>query len=247
MAAGQPVIHQGVLRDAETLTYGAADLLVRSDILVDLFSGHLTEQEAAIPAPDFGDNPWHYVVVDVKFTTLNLLVSGSVGNAGSGPAYKAQLYVYNQALGRLQGYTPPTAFLLGRGWQQTVKGVTRRGTNAMERLAIVVMGADIGADLEAARDWLLRLRTEGSEWAPLPSPTVPELWPDASSDGFPWGDATSRIANELNDLTQLWWVGPDKRDVAHGTGITSWRDPGVTAASLGVTGRTTGPTLEAIL
>ena len=45
-----------------------------------------------------------------------------------------QLYVYNRALGRLQGYAPPTAFLLGRGWKQTVRGVTCRGTNAFERL-----------------------------------------------------------------------------------------------------------------
>ena len=241
------MIHQGVLRDAETLTYGAADLLVRSDIFADLFPGHLAPAEAAISAPDLGTDPWHYVVVDIKFTTLRLLVGGSIGTGGSSPAYKAQLYVYNRSLGRLQGYTPPTAFLLGRGWQQTIKGVTIRGTNAIERLAGVVMGEDIRVDLEAARDWLGRLRTRGSEWVPLPSPTVPELWPDASNDGFPWGDATSRIAGELDDLTQLWWVRSDKRDIAHQIGITSWRHPRATAASMAVTGQTTEPTLQAIL
>lgn len=34
------MVHQGVLRDPETLTYSAADFLVRSDILIDLFPGH---------------------------------------------------------------------------------------------------------------------------------------------------------------------------------------------------------------
>ena len=57
----------------------------------------------------------------------------------------------------------------------------------------------------------------------------------------------SRIARELNELTQLWYVGPDKRDLAHRNGITSWRDPKVTAGAVGVNGKTTGPTLQAIL
>ena len=247
LAEGQPIVHQAVLRDPETLTYGAADLLVRSDTFAGLFPGHIDPEEAAVSAPDLGPNPWHYIVVDVKFTTLHLLAAGGVGNSGSAPAHKAQLYVYNRALGRLQGYTPPTAFLLGRGWQQTVKRVTSRSTNAMDRLGPVSMGDDVRVQVEAARDWLRRVRQEGADWSPLPSPTVPELWPKASDEVFPWDEAVSHIANSLSELTQLWWVGPDKRDVAHRNRVFSWRDAQATAASLGVTGATTQPTLQAIL
>ena len=240
---GQSIVHQAVLRDAETCTYGAADFLVRSDIFADLFPGHITSEEAVIPAPDLGDNPWHYVVVDAKFTTLHLLVDGTVGNSGSAPGYKAQLYVYNRALGRLQGYTAPKAFLLGRGWTQS----KNRGTNAMERLGPVYMADDIRVQVDAGCEWIRRLRTEGADWSPLPSPTVPELWPNAGDSGFPWHDATSRIARQLNELTQLWYVGPDKRDVAHRSDITSWRDPKATALALGVKGDTIQPILQAIL
>ena len=247
LAQGQPIVHQAVLRDPETLTYGAADLLVRSDMFANLFPGHLSAEQARVSAPDLGPNPWHYIVVDVKFTTLHLLAGGEVGNSGSAPAYKAQLYVYNHALGRLQGYTPPTAFLLGRGWQQTVKRMTTRNTNAMDRLGPVSMTDDIKVQLEAACDWLRRVRSEGADWSPLPSPTVPELWPNAGDDGFPWQDATRSIAKALDELTQLWWVGPDKRDVAHRNGVFSWRNTQATAASLGVTGARTQPTLQAIL
>ena len=109
------------------------------------------------------------------------------------------------------------------------------------------MGDHIRAQVEAGCDWLRRLRAEGAAWAPLPSPTVPELWPNANDDGFPWQDAISRIANSLDELTQLWWVGPDRRDAAHRNGIFSWRDPLATAEGLGVAGRTTQPTLQAIL
>ena len=229
----------------ETRTYGAADFLIRSDIFASLFPGVLTDAEANAGAPDLGVGSWHYIVVDAKFTTLGLLASGEVGNGGSFIAYKAQLYVYNRALGRLQGYSSETAFLLGRGWRQTVKGQTLRGSNAMERLGPVPMGDDIRVNVEAACDWVRRLRTEGHAWAPLPAPTVPELWP--AGGGFPWEKETSRILAELSDLTMLWQVGTDKRDAAHKLGLYSWRDPNVSAAVLGVTGPTTGPTLQAIL
>ncbi len=247
LCEGTPMVHQAVLRDAETRTYGAADFLIRSDIFAELFPGHITSEKAAVAAPDLGDNPWHYVVVDAKFTTLELLVSGYLGNGGSSPAYKAQLYIYNRALGRLQGYTPGTAFLLGRGWGQAAKGIKGRGFNAMEQLGPVAMGDDIKVQVKGACTWLRRMRMDGADWSPLPSPSVPELWPNVGESAWPWHDATSRIARELNELTLLWYVGPDKRDKAHTKGITSWKDLGATASSLDVTGQTTGPTLQAIL
>ena len=245
LRAGQQIVHQAILRDAETRTFGAADFLIRSDVFDSLFPGTLTPAEVNAAAPGLGADSWHYIVVDAKFTTLDLLASGEVGNAGSLFAYKAQLYVYNRALGRLQGYAPDIAFLLGRGWRQTVKGQTLRGSNAMERLGPVPMGDDVRLNVEAACGWVRRLRTEGHAWAPLPLPSVPELWPTAG--GFPWEVETSRIAMELSDLTMLWQVGPEKRDAAHRAGIYSWRDPNASATALGVTGQTTGPTLQAIL
>ena len=84
-----------MLRDAESSTYGQADLLVRSDVLAELFPGSLEAEEASQPAPDLDAEPWHYVVVDIKFTILALQASGELGNAGSqaclhGPAVHLQ-------------------------------------------------------------------------------------------------------------------------------------------------------------
>ena len=62
-------------------------------------------------------------MVDTKFTTLHLNASGTeLANGGSVPAYKAQVYIYNRMLGRLQDFEPPESYLLGRGWQRTQKG-----------------------------------------------------------------------------------------------------------------------------
>ena len=187
MQAGVPVIHQGVLWDAHNLNYGAPDFLVRSDVLREMFPEELTEAEGSFSAPGLGNEGWHYRVVDTKFTTLHLNASGEVGNDGSAPAYKAQIYVYNRMLGRLQGFEPPASFLLARGWQQRRGRETYRGSSAFERLGPVLQsgavanGIPIAAEVERALQWIRRVREEGSGWQLSPEPSVPELYPNMSN------------------------------------------------------------------
>ena len=101
MNQGAPIIYQPVLWDAQNLNYGSPDFLVRSDVLHRLFPQSVDQDKASVPAPDLDSNGWHYLVVDTKFSTLHLNAAGTeVSNGGSGPAYKAQLYVYNRMLGR---------------------------------------------------------------------------------------------------------------------------------------------------
>ena len=126
MERGTPVIYQGVLWDGENRNYGSPDFLVRSDALRELFPEDVSASDAVAPAPDLGADGWHYRVVDTKFTTLHFNSTGAGLTDASYPAYKAQLYIYNRMLGRLQGYLPAQSYLLGRGWQYVSKGVVQR-------------------------------------------------------------------------------------------------------------------------
>lgn len=252
MRAGKPIIHAGVLFDAASRTYGAPDLLVRSDHLAALFPGALTAEEAVVPAPDL-DRPWHYRVVDIKFTTLHLSALGWLGNGGSAPAYKAQVYLYNRALGRLQGYTPPVAYILGRSWEQTVHGETMRGFSCMDRLGPVDLAAEVqGAPLSELADqavgWVRRVRQQGHRWGVLPEPSVPELRPNMSQpqDG-PWHDAKRRIAEAQQDLTLLWQVSDRGRRKALAQGVSRWTDPRCTPEVVGITGPSQQPVLHELL
>lgn len=236
MCDGQPIIHQGVLRDPQSRAFGMPDFLVRSDLINLIVPGTLPEAQELTPAPDLGTS-FHYVIVDAKFTTLHLNAAGEIGNDGSKPAYKAQLAVYNRALGRLQGFAPPRAFLLGRSWEQGSGARKQRGGDALERLGPVTIDASVLAMADAGMEWVRRVRTEGRVWSPLPVPSVDELWPNMKeTSDFPWHAAKSLIGRALNDLTLVWQVGPDKRAAAHRNGITSWREPAATATSLGVGG-----------
>lgn len=252
MAEGVAIIDQGVLRDPESRTYGLPDLLVRSDVLAELFPEDLTSEQAAIPTPDLDIGDCHYVVVDIKYTSLKLSARGKILNSGSAPAYKVQLHIYNRALGRLQGCCPPRAFLLGRSWKQTVRGAKSRGNGCMDRLGPVEHNEATPAGTlrhraDAATAWMRRMRRDGHGWDALPEPSVDELRPDAGGDRGVWASSVEQIVEESGDLTVLRSVGVDRRRQANKVGLSDWRDKRVTPAALGVKGASTAPLLGKLL
>ena len=236
MANGTAIIAQGVLWNPQTRTYGAPDLLVRSDVLRELFPNDFSNDEAAIGAPDLGREDRHYRVVDIKFTTLDLLKNGSAG--ASQLKYMVQLWLYNEALGRLQGFTPPAAYLMGRKWETS----RARGTSAVERLARVNRdhqlrtGVSLGDYSRSACDWIRRLRTEGRNWNVLPVPDVEQLWPNIRSDDQRWRRVKTDLVRTLEDLTLLPRVTPAVRNTARATGLNRWTEAACCAASLGISG-----------
>ena len=82
MRRGEPIIFQGVLRDAESRIYGAPDLLVRADVLRELFPNDLSAEAIEVEAPDLPDLGTHYRIVDTKFSQLHLAAGGELGNSG---------------------------------------------------------------------------------------------------------------------------------------------------------------------
>lgn len=272
MTRGAPIIYQAVLWDAQNMTYGSPDFLIRSDILREMFGKPAIHRA---PAPDLGAADWHYCVVDTKFTTLHLSAAGiEVANEGSAPAYKAQLYIYNRMLARLQGCLPPESYLLGRGWQLTSKNETLRCPNAMDRLGpipqdgTVANRVSLSYAVEEALDWVRRVRSEGKDWQLLPKPSVPELYPNMSNidDGDmmmstpdpedadegaessnQWIGVKKWLADELKELTLLWRVGAKGRNHAHSRGIYRWDDPNLTPDDVEIRGAKTAPTLASLL
>ena len=249
MRDGAEAIAQGVLWNAETSTYGAPDLLVRSDVLRRLFPSCLSELAACERARDLTLGTRHYRVVDIKFTTLDLLVDGRVGS--SHLEHMTQVWLYNEALGRLQGFTPDAGFLLGRRWTCG----EARGHSALDRLARVdraggarANGDDVSTYATGACHWLRRLRKHGASWEALPTPSVPELRPNMRhhEDGR-WHGAKARIAAALDDLTLLPRVTPERRMTAFASGLSRWTDPACCAATLGVTGTTHAALLDAVI
>jgi hypothetical protein len=247
MKNGAPVIASGVLRDPERRTFGVADLLVRSDVLGDLCPDAFIGDQLELPVAAMRHGR-HYRVVDIKFSTLHLLKDGGLG--ADSLDVMTQAWIYNEALGRIQGFTPPASYVAGRAWRQGAE----RGDRCWEKLARVPREAfvrtrdeDLGAVVARALGWVRRLRTEGAEWRVLPLPSVSELWPNmkASSD-FPWHAAKAEIAARLGELTILPRVNLELRAAAHAVGVTRWDDTRTSSTLLGLDGQH-GRTLDAVI
>ncbi|HEV8671829.1 MAG TPA: hypothetical protein VGS01_13970 [Candidatus Limnocylindria bacterium] len=251
MEAGVPIIAAGVLRDPQLRMFGVVDLLVRSDVLGQLCPAAFVGDPLELAAIGLSHGR-HYRVVDVKFKTLDILkTTGGLSTSPSDLDTLAQAWVYNEALGRMQGYTPPASYVAGRAWKQG----DDRGDRCWDRLARVPhdtvvrgRGMDLREVVQQGAAWVRRVRTEGAEWRVLPLPSVPELWPNmkADQDG-PWHDAKARIAAALADLTLLPRVNTAHRARAHDAGVTRWDDPRMSAQVLGISNEREAAIVDAVL
>jgi hypothetical protein len=237
-----------VLRDPQLRLFGITDLLVRNDVLAELCPDAFIGDPLELPVIGLTHGR-HYRVVEVKFQTVQLLRSGDLSTGAGELDTLAQAWIYNEALGRLQGYTPPAAYVAGRAWRQG----DDRGDHCWDRLARVRhdvfvrgRGAELRDLVQQAAAWMRRVRTEGAEWRVLPVPSVAELWPNMKSDGGPWHAAKQHIAQELAELTLLPRVGVADRTRAHTLGVTRWDDARLSASLLGISGRE-APMLDSVI
>lgn len=228
MKQGVPIIYQGVLHNSRDKTFGSPDLIVRSDWLENLVNTSPILPDEVNIGCKFSKNH-HYRIVDVKFTTLRLYASHDrIQNYSSTPAYKAQLAVYNEALGLAQGVLPPEAYILGRGWKNASGMITGRFSNdAFDKLgSIDYFGEDREYVYTAQRavEWIRRLQKYGHKWSPESAragnlPSVPELYPNMSnSEDFPFHYAKKKIAEAIDEITRVWYCGVSNREYAHSLG-----------------------------
>ena len=253
MNSGIPFITQGVLWNPNNRTFGMPDILVRSDWLNEItVEPSIDKSSERVRAPLL-NSKYHYRVVDVKFTTLKFNASNTQLQNGkpSQKMYKAQLAIYNKALGRLQGYEPPLAYLLGRKCSYVSRGDKHESEHSLVRLAQVdLAGVDNEFYQEAnnAADWYRRVIREGDSWNIFPKPTIPELWPNCTNDqNYPWEKTVSEIATELKELTKVWQVGIKNREQAHGMEIFKWDDPRLNPNLIGINGQKRAETIEAMI
>ena len=253
MKAGVPMIQQAVLHNRNNSTYGSADLIVRSDWINKLISEpSISEEDAKIGSPSLGHSDFHYRVIDVKWKTLNLTADGiGLTNSQMTPGNKAQVIVYNTALGKIQGYEPAECYLLGRGYKYTSRGELYSGNNCFDKLGTVsVTGRDKDYldRIEKALQWKRDVRTSGKNWQVLPIPSRPELYPNMCNKyDFPYSQVKKELAVELNDITMLWNCGTKQRDNAFAGGVRSWKDPLCSTNVMGIYGPKTSVIIQKML
>ena len=98
MKQGIDIIYQGVLHDYKKKLYGVPDLLIRTDKFNEIFNKNII-----IPTNNKSLIKYHYVVVDIKHSTINLNCNQTfIRDTNSIPAYKGQILIYNRLLDFLE-------------------------------------------------------------------------------------------------------------------------------------------------
>ena len=218
MKEGVDIIYQGVLHDYKKSLYGVPDLLVRSDKFNEIFNQNISFRE-----------PYFYVVVDIKHSNIELNCNKTyIKDTNSIPAYKGQILIYNKILSDIQQYSPPYGFILSKKITYTKKNIIYSSDNFMENISVIdYTGYDSKYKdiVESAINWVKKLRTEGHTWSLLPKPSIKELYPNMKNDKDEgYRTIKSELADKIGEITNIWWCGYKKRNIAHSKNIFSWTD-----------------------
>lgn len=237
MKEGVPIIHSAPVYNRKNNTYGIIDLLVRSDYINKLFQEDvLTPEEETYKAVKLNGN-YHYRVIDIKYHTLNLASDGKhLTNCGRIPGYKCQLFIYNKAIGNIQGYTPKKSYLLGRRWKYTSRGEKYKGHSCMERLGTVDFenyDKHIPGSCTKAVKWYRNVMKHGRRWTITP-PSRPELYPNMCVDSHEWNHYKQKLAEELGEISMIWNCGVKQRRNAFQHDVKSWRNKNCNSKTLGI-------------
>lgn len=241
MKAGTPIIQSAPIKNYKNNTKGIIDLLVRSDYLHKLVDEcTLTEEEIRKSSPKLNNKPYHYLVIDIKFSTLPLRSDGKhLLNSGSYPAYKAQCLIYTQAIGLIQGYTSPYAFILGRRWRYTEKDIKYNNYNCLNKLGIIdyknIDSSYIDSTNKALK-WVRDNKKNGHKWS-IDPPSCRELYPNMCHDSGKWQKEKERIAENIGEITNIWYCGSKHRNIALNKGIKSWKDKRCKSINLEINGK----------
>lgn len=226
MHEGKPIIHSAPVRNYKNGTQGIIDLLVRSDYVNQLCKGLYTEENTKIYSPNL-NKYYHYVVFDIKYSTLQLLKDGiHLSNCAKYQAYKAQCYIYTQSIGDIQGYHCPYAYLIGRKTKYTEKGIQNWTNNFIDKFGQINFDKEdnyIIHKTDKALKWVNEVIHNGHNWN-LTDNIRDELYPNMSIDSGKYNKQKEIIADKLGEITQIWNLGIKHREIAFKKGIKSWRD-----------------------
>lgn len=237
---GVPILHSVPVKNKYNSTQGVIDLLVRSDYLNLLVDDMCLspDEESKKAAKLSGD--YHYVVIDIKFSTLPLRADGvHLLNAGKFPAYKSQAWIYTQAVGHIQGYTPPYAFIMGRRWRCTKGSVTEKSFSCLNRLGRIDyknIDSIYKDKTRKAINWVRDVKRNGNKWSVNP-PSRIELYPNMCIDSGKWNEEKKKIAERIGEMTNIWYVGVKHRNKAIKNGVKSWKDPNCNTEAMGMKGK----------
>jgi len=236
MKEGIPILYSVPVKNQINNTQGIIDILIRSDYLLQLIDNIPINYNYQLKAPNLNGD-YHYVVIDIKFASIRLRSDGKhLLNIGKQPSYKAQVKIYTDAIGYIQGYTCPYGFIMGRKY--IYSGASERTeNNCLYTLGIIDYSSfdrDYIYSTQKAIEWIRTVKSEGHLWSISP-PSRTELYPNMCFDSGPWMNEKRRIAEEIKEITLIWNCGTKNRNFAiYTNGIHSWDNINCSSSNMNI-------------
>ena len=230
---GVPIIAQAVLLYKPTRMRGIADLLIRSDFVNKLFKQDIIKQTEIKH-----NNKPYYIVIDIKWTSMTLCVDGeTIRNDGRFKSYKGQLLIYNYILGKIQGHTPPIAYIMPKNWRIDSKYEPSEGFSCFDLLGKINYKDRDNMYIKKTYDainWVHCVKRDGLLYSPV-NPTIKEMCVNMSNtNDNQWTDVKKMLSKKTHDITAIWNITNNHRDNVFDLGIRKWSDPNCTSLSLGM-------------
>lgn len=211
----EPIIYKAYLSDKEEKFRGTSDLLIRNDYIEKLCPYISLDKEKS-----FLVNNYYYVPVSLKFLSLSNV------NATNMKKYKIELFGFCKILYKIQGVLPKYSFIIGK------KVEDRTDMEHIIKYPYLVnfTGKDnnIVTLFYKAIEWLRYVKTNCKNWV-----LCPDLYPNLKSKNNMTPEKL-KIAEEVGEITEIFYCGYLNRLNAFNQGITSWKDPALNADILQV-------------
>jgi len=246
MAKGTPIILSAVVHNYKKKYTGVTDIIVRSDYLSKIF----TNCDYTSNHPCNFSKDWHYVVIDVKFTTLPLFSDGIYLKTSDDKKYKQyemQVYMYTECIANIQGYNPKVGFLLGRTQKYTKNSMTVFGQSCYDRPAIIKYKGKMTIftkRLKQGLHWIDFLKKQSHEFR-TPNGDIDvssmfkyKIFPNMKIiNKNPFIQQVKKMfALKTSEITLLPYCGIKQRDNAHQNGIFGFNDPKFVSGLVGIKG-----------
>ena len=234
MKKGIPILYSVPVVNNKNNTRGIIDLLIRSDYL-HLITGEnpLKKEEIEKRSPILNKN-YHYIVVDIKFSSIPLRSDGiHILNNGFFPVYKAQILIYTEAVGIIQGYTSNYGFILGRKCFYTSKNIKYINNN-LGKIDYKTIDSSYKSKTKKAIKWVKNVKENGMKWE---IGSKSELFPNMKNHCTKWDFEKKNISNEIGEITSVWNCGIRNRKKAFSHKIKSFYNPKCNSNTLGLKGK----------
>ena len=232
MEEGVEIIHSGCVKSQYKNLYGITDLLVRSDIFDKEFAEYKDTYNTQF------DHGYHYVVIEIKNKKFKIDENCSIpSKAADILAYKSQLYVYITCLNDMQNIKNSKAYFIGKSY--TFKN-TIFDSITYNKIPVAMFDSsdlNIKSLSESAVNWVKNVKNNWSVWDTAP-PSNGFLYPNMKSKyNMSFYSEKLKIAEDIGEITMIMYCGLKQRDKAFSKGIYSWKDPLLTSAVMGLTGK----------